>query len=204
MTFSFEDFEVGSAVQLGAHTFSREEIVGFAQRYDPQPFHLAEAGGEALAFRRTDRERLEHLFRDDGHSRARHAERFDIDGFARPRQYPLAEARARRRHGAPRGARARQARLREQAGSRHRFDALGSAQPEGRTRADRGSRRRSSGCAILRGAPVSSGPPAQRRGRSCRGGRRDATGASGKKIDQARVKPPRRCHRRPSMDSRRP
>ncbi|CDY73402.1 MaoC-like dehydratase [Caballeronia glathei] len=50
MTFSYEDFEVGSAVQLGAHTFSREEIVGFAQRYDPQPFHLSEQAGEASHF----------------------------------------------------------------------------------------------------------------------------------------------------------
>ncbi len=31
MTFSYEDYEVGSAVQLGAHTFTREEIVEFAQ-----------------------------------------------------------------------------------------------------------------------------------------------------------------------------
>jgi len=31
MTFSYEDFEVGSAVQLGAHTFSREEIVTMMQ-----------------------------------------------------------------------------------------------------------------------------------------------------------------------------
>jgi acyl dehydratase len=37
-------------VQLGAHTFSREEIVGFAQRYDPQPFHLSEQAGEASHF----------------------------------------------------------------------------------------------------------------------------------------------------------
>ncbi|TCK44162.1 acyl dehydratase [Paraburkholderia sp. BL8N3] len=50
MTFSYEDFEVGSAVQLGAHTFSREEIVGFAQRFDPQPFHLSEQAGEASHF----------------------------------------------------------------------------------------------------------------------------------------------------------
>jgi acyl dehydratase len=50
MTFSYEDYEVGSAVQLGAHTFTREEIVGFAERYDPQPFHVSEEGGEASHF----------------------------------------------------------------------------------------------------------------------------------------------------------
>jgi acyl dehydratase len=50
MTFSYEDYEVGSAVQLGAHTFTREEIVGFAERYDPQPFHVSEEGGQASHF----------------------------------------------------------------------------------------------------------------------------------------------------------
>ncbi|MDR5787048.1 MULTISPECIES: MaoC family dehydratase [unclassified Caballeronia] len=50
MTYAFEDFEIGSAVTLGAHTFTREEIVGFAERYDPQPFHLSEAAGEASHF----------------------------------------------------------------------------------------------------------------------------------------------------------
>jgi acyl dehydratase len=50
MTYSYEDFNVGDAVQLSAHTFSREEIVGFAGRYDPQPFHLSEAAGEASHF----------------------------------------------------------------------------------------------------------------------------------------------------------
>jgi acyl dehydratase len=38
----FEDFQVGAVHHLGAHTFTREEIVGFARRYDPQPFHLDE------------------------------------------------------------------------------------------------------------------------------------------------------------------
>ena len=50
MTYAFEDFEIGSAVTLGAHTFTREEIVGFAERYDPQPFHVSEEAGEASHF----------------------------------------------------------------------------------------------------------------------------------------------------------
>lgn len=50
MKHAYEDFEVGSAVQLSAHTFTREEIVSFAERYDPQPFHLTEAVGEATHF----------------------------------------------------------------------------------------------------------------------------------------------------------
>ncbi|MEA3102405.1 MaoC family dehydratase [Caballeronia mineralivorans] len=50
MTFSYEDFEVGSVAQLSGHTFLKEEIIEFAGRYDPQPFHLSEAGGEASPF----------------------------------------------------------------------------------------------------------------------------------------------------------
>lgn len=30
----------GTRVELGSHLFTQEEIVAFARRYDPQPFHL--------------------------------------------------------------------------------------------------------------------------------------------------------------------
>ncbi|MDR5757432.1 MaoC family dehydratase [Caballeronia sp. LZ035] len=50
MKYAYEDFDIGSAVVLSAHTFTREEIVGFAERYDAQPFHLNEAAGEASHF----------------------------------------------------------------------------------------------------------------------------------------------------------
>ena len=41
----WEDFRVGDVVELGPVTVSEEEIVEFASRFDPQPFHLdAEAG----------------------------------------------------------------------------------------------------------------------------------------------------------------
>src|SRR3978361_54671 len=50
MTFSYEDFGVDDVAELSAHTFSKEEIIEFAGRYDPQPFHLSEAGGEASPF----------------------------------------------------------------------------------------------------------------------------------------------------------
>ena len=36
----WEDFEVGERAELGRHTFTEEEIVDFARRYDPQPFHI--------------------------------------------------------------------------------------------------------------------------------------------------------------------
>lgn len=50
MGLSYEDLEVGKAYPVGSHTFTREEIVHFAEQFDPQPFHLSEAGGEASMF----------------------------------------------------------------------------------------------------------------------------------------------------------
>jgi acyl dehydratase len=39
--YYFEDFRVGDAFDLGNTTVTEEEIVAFAQRYDPQPFHVS-------------------------------------------------------------------------------------------------------------------------------------------------------------------
>lgn len=50
MGVSYEDLEVGRAYEVGSHTFTRDEIVHFAQQFDPQPFHLSEADGEASPF----------------------------------------------------------------------------------------------------------------------------------------------------------
>jgi acyl dehydratase len=36
----FEDFEIGEVTELGPIGVSEEEIVEFASRYDPQPFHI--------------------------------------------------------------------------------------------------------------------------------------------------------------------
>jgi acyl dehydratase len=38
----FEDIRVGDADDIGQHTFTAEEIKSFAQRFDPQPFHVDE------------------------------------------------------------------------------------------------------------------------------------------------------------------
>ena len=35
----YEDFKVGETVEIGRHTVTQEEIVDFATKYDPQPFH---------------------------------------------------------------------------------------------------------------------------------------------------------------------
>jgi acyl dehydratase len=41
----FEDFQAGDVSEFGPVSVTAEDIVEFAQRYDPQPFHLdAEAG----------------------------------------------------------------------------------------------------------------------------------------------------------------
>ena len=36
----FEDFEAGQHFVLGTHTVTEEEIVAFAEQWDPQPFHV--------------------------------------------------------------------------------------------------------------------------------------------------------------------
>jgi acyl dehydratase len=47
---SYEDLEVGSTTEVGRHTFEADDIISFAERYDPQPFHLDEAAGKASSF----------------------------------------------------------------------------------------------------------------------------------------------------------
>ena len=46
----WEDFVVGDALVMGAHTFSPEEIVAFARLYDPQPFHVDPSQADASFF----------------------------------------------------------------------------------------------------------------------------------------------------------
>lgn len=45
-----EDFQPGQALEFGSHTLTAEEIVDFARRYDPQPFHLDDAAGRQTHF----------------------------------------------------------------------------------------------------------------------------------------------------------
>jgi acyl dehydratase len=39
----FEDFEVGKAIEVGSRTVTEEEIIDFATKFDPQPFHVDKA-----------------------------------------------------------------------------------------------------------------------------------------------------------------
>ncbi|SVC50645.1 uncharacterized protein METZ01_LOCUS303499 [marine metagenome] len=38
----FDDFEVGQTIELGSCTVTKEEIIEFALKFDPQPFHINE------------------------------------------------------------------------------------------------------------------------------------------------------------------
>jgi acyl dehydratase len=45
----FEDFRVGDVAEFGDYLITEDEIVGFARRYDPQPFHIdATAAKESI------------------------------------------------------------------------------------------------------------------------------------------------------------
>jgi acyl dehydratase len=45
--WAYEDFEVGSSLELGSKLVTAGEIVEFASEFDPQPMHLDQAAGEA-------------------------------------------------------------------------------------------------------------------------------------------------------------
>lgn len=50
--YYWEDLLPGSSRDLGSVTPTREEILDFAGRFDPQPFHLDEAAAQASVFGR--------------------------------------------------------------------------------------------------------------------------------------------------------
>jgi acyl dehydratase len=47
----FDDIRVGDTVEVGRQTFTAAAIKSFAERFDPQPFHLDEAAAERSHFR---------------------------------------------------------------------------------------------------------------------------------------------------------
>ena len=46
----FEDFTIGSTRGFGGYEVTKEEIIEFASRWDPQPFHVDEAVAQASVF----------------------------------------------------------------------------------------------------------------------------------------------------------
>lgn len=45
--YYWEDFKVGDTITMGNFSLSEAEIVDFAKRYDPQPFHIDKAAANA-------------------------------------------------------------------------------------------------------------------------------------------------------------
>ena len=48
----FEDIEVGRKASFGRYAVTREEVMAFAAKYDPQPFHLSDDAAAATHFGR--------------------------------------------------------------------------------------------------------------------------------------------------------
>jgi acyl dehydratase len=48
----FEDLEVGAKTCFGAYEVAREEVLDFARKYDPQPFHLSDEAAAKTHFGR--------------------------------------------------------------------------------------------------------------------------------------------------------
>jgi acyl dehydratase len=48
----FEDLEVGSETHFGTYDVTREEVLEFARKYDPQPFHLSDEAAAKTHFGR--------------------------------------------------------------------------------------------------------------------------------------------------------
>jgi acyl dehydratase len=49
-TYYLEDFTPGMVLEFGGLEVTEEEIIGFARRYDPQPFHVDAEAGRASIF----------------------------------------------------------------------------------------------------------------------------------------------------------
>jgi len=48
----FEDIEPGTKSAFGSYNVTREEVIDFASRYDPQPFHLSDEAAAQTHFGR--------------------------------------------------------------------------------------------------------------------------------------------------------
>lgn len=46
----YEDIEIGATREFGSYTVEKEEIISFAEQYDPQPFHVDESAAEDSIF----------------------------------------------------------------------------------------------------------------------------------------------------------
>ena len=46
--FYFEDYCVGESQLTESHTLTEQEIIDYARRWDPQPFHIDKAAADAM------------------------------------------------------------------------------------------------------------------------------------------------------------
>lgn len=46
----FEDYEAGEVIEFGDYPVSQEEIIDFARRFDPQPFHIDPEAAKESAY----------------------------------------------------------------------------------------------------------------------------------------------------------
>lgn len=47
-----DDIKVGDTAQMGSYAVTRDEVIAFAQKYDPQPFHLSDEAAAQTHFGR--------------------------------------------------------------------------------------------------------------------------------------------------------
>ncbi|GLI98259.1 MaoC family dehydratase [Sphingobium sp. BS19] len=52
MTHYFEDIAIGEVERFGSYTVARDEVIDFAGKYDPQPFHLSDEAAARTHFQR--------------------------------------------------------------------------------------------------------------------------------------------------------
>jgi acyl dehydratase len=48
----FEDVRVGDKARFGAYVVDRAEVIAFAEKFDPQPFHLSDEAAAQTPFKR--------------------------------------------------------------------------------------------------------------------------------------------------------
>ena len=48
----FEDLEIGAETEFGTYEVTRQEVLEFARKYDPQPFHLSDEAAAKTHFGR--------------------------------------------------------------------------------------------------------------------------------------------------------
>lgn len=47
----YEDVHIGQTINFGSYSVSQDEIVSFAEKWDPQPFHIDEQAAEESVFK---------------------------------------------------------------------------------------------------------------------------------------------------------